>query len=181
MNLSLLPYTPERDVYQLLQIEPSADTREIVEACRRLSRTFHPDFNRSPRATQEMQVVNAVRHLLTDPASRAAYDGSRRRFLDLRAATPSAAQPWPRGSGQGAAPLRAAAARRRPRTVLDEIWKRLASRARAATAFLQATLAELAPSRPTSCLVCEAPVEPGYRFCAGCGASLGPPRRLRGR
>ena len=76
MYPSLLPYSPERDVYRLLQVDPNANNDEIAAACRRLARTFHPDRNRSSRAHEEMQVVNAVRHLLTDPRSRAAYDGA---------------------------------------------------------------------------------------------------------
>ncbi len=81
MTSSLLPYAPERDVYRLLQVEPTANDQEIAVACRRLALAFHPDYNRSPRAHEEMQIVNAVRSLLSDPRSRAAYDGARRRFL----------------------------------------------------------------------------------------------------
>ena len=81
MTSSLLPYAPERDVYRLLQVEPNASDQQIAVACRRLALAFHPDYNRSPRAHEEMQIVNAVRSLLSDPHSRAAYDGARRRFL----------------------------------------------------------------------------------------------------
>jgi curved DNA-binding protein CbpA len=74
MDLRLLPYQPERDVYRLLGLPPSAGRAEILSACRRLARAFHPDRNASARATQEMQVVNAVRSVLIDPRSRAEYD-----------------------------------------------------------------------------------------------------------
>ena len=50
MDLRLLPYLPERYVYRLLGVPPSADRAAIVAACRRLSRTFHPDRSASPRA-----------------------------------------------------------------------------------------------------------------------------------
>ena len=39
---SLLPYAPERDVYRLLQVEPTANDREIAAACRRLALAFTP-------------------------------------------------------------------------------------------------------------------------------------------
>ncbi|MEO6579378.1 MAG: hypothetical protein ABIO99_10845 [Candidatus Limnocylindria bacterium] len=42
MTPRLLPYTPERDVYRLLDVPSSASLDEISAACRRLARTFHP-------------------------------------------------------------------------------------------------------------------------------------------
>ena len=74
MDLRLLPYTPDRDVYRLLGIPATASSDEISAACRRLARTFHPDRNRSQRATQEMQVVNAVRRTMTDPELRGRWE-----------------------------------------------------------------------------------------------------------
>ena len=64
MHPSLFPYHPERDVYRLLQVDSTATSEEISAACRRLARTFHPDRNRSPRAHEEMGVINAVREML---------------------------------------------------------------------------------------------------------------------
>ena len=61
MTQRFLPYTPDRDIYRLLQVDPRAGPDEVMEAWRRLARTFHPDRNGSRRATEEMQVVNAVR------------------------------------------------------------------------------------------------------------------------
>src|SRR5437764_7633727 len=83
MTQRFLPYTPDRDIYRLLQVDPRAEPDEIMDAWRRLARTFHPDRNGSQRATEEMQVVNAVRDLLSDPAARAAYDRERRRWMAL--------------------------------------------------------------------------------------------------
>jgi curved DNA-binding protein CbpA len=76
-----LPYSPDRDVYRLLEVDPRAGTDEILDAWRRLARTFHPDRNGSGRANEEMQIVNAVRDLLTNPGSRAAYDRERQRWM----------------------------------------------------------------------------------------------------
>lgn len=80
MHQSLLPYTPDRDVYRLLGVPPNASNEEIGVACRRLARAFHPDRNRSARATAEMQVVNTVRAVMSDPERRAEYDRERYRF-----------------------------------------------------------------------------------------------------
>jgi len=85
-----LPYSPDRDVYRLLQVDPRAGTEEILDAWRRLARTFHPDRNGSGRANEEMQVVNAVRDLLTDPTSRAAYDRERQRWMSTADGQPAA-------------------------------------------------------------------------------------------
>ena len=74
MHQPLLPYSPERDVYRLLGVPSNASTDEITVACRRLARAFHPDRNGSNRANAEMQVVNAVRRVLSDPELRAVYD-----------------------------------------------------------------------------------------------------------
>ena len=71
MDLRLLPYRPDRDVYRLLGVPPSAGRAEVVAACRQLARAFHPDRNASARANEEMQVVNAVRALLVNPRARA--------------------------------------------------------------------------------------------------------------
>src|SRR3990170_3013555 len=92
MTLRLLPYTPERDAYRLLGVSPSATIDEIGVACRRLARTFHPDHNVSPRANQEMQVVNAVRRVMSDPEWRAIYDRERRRFHAARFAGAAASR-----------------------------------------------------------------------------------------
>lgn len=81
MTQRFLPYSPDRDVYQLLQVDPRAGSDEIMEAWRRLARTFHPDRNGSHRANEEMQIVIAVRDLMSDPAARAEYDRERRRWM----------------------------------------------------------------------------------------------------
>jgi len=161
MNLRLLPYTPERDVYQLLGVAPTASHEEVNAACRRLARTFHPDRNGSARANQEMQVVNAVRSVLTDPASRAVYDRERYRFLALRerrvavvVSTP--AQPATRMEVPRAASMPS------PRA-------RYTRYARAALLGLRALASGLAPAR---CRTCRIVIERDDAYCAACGTPL---------
>ena len=154
MDLRLLPYQPDRDVYRLLGVPPSAGRAEIVAACRRLARAFHPDRNDSERATEEMQVVNAVRSVLIDPRSRAEYDHARLTYLRQHAVL----RPEP------AAPQRAP----RP-TPLPEGAKELRRTARAAMSALLAGVRALPPGR---CDDCNTWVQPDYRFCPACGARL---------
>lgn len=148
----LLPYTPERDAYRLLGVSSSATAAEIAAACRRLSLAFHPDRNRSPRATEEMQVVNVVRNLLTDPGARAEYDGARRRW-HTAASAPSDPMlfSWPTGPS---GPARLSPARRYGRAA----W--LATRT---------MLASLAPPR---CRRCRAVIGRVDGYCAACGTPL---------
>ncbi|MGH2428323.1 MAG: J domain-containing protein [Candidatus Limnocylindria bacterium] len=152
MTLRLLPYRPERDAYRLLGLPPQASADEIAAACRRLSRTFHPDRNRSGRATEEMQVVNAVRRVMTDPASRAEYDVARWRW---HAAVARPREPmlhaWP--------PIESA--RRSPN--VPERY------ARATWAGLRATLMALAPRR---CRICRVVIGAEDSYCAACGTRL---------
>jgi len=154
MDLRLLPYEPDRDVYRLLGVPPSAGRAEIVSACRRLARAFHPDRNISSRATEEMQVVNAVRSLLVDPRSRAEYDYSRLTFL---------AQSAPVVPAQTEAPHRL----RRLMLPLGGIG--LGRTARATMAAMVVAMRSLPRSR---CDDCDEWVSPDYRFCPACGARL---------
>lgn len=151
MTPRLLPYSPERDVYRLLGIPPSASSDEIHAACRRLARTFHPDRNASGRATQEMQVVNAVRRVLTDPDERARYDRERRRFHDELMRPPMAQlQSWP--------PIDLGRPRRTRRRYL-----------RAALLGVRAALTGMVPVR---CQGCRAVITTGDTYCAACGTPL---------
>ena len=154
MDARIFPYSPERDVYRLLQVDPTAPPPEILAACRRLARAFHPDRNLSPRANEEMQVVNAVRDLLTDPVARSAYDRERWRWWHA-AATPRAVDPrWP-GSSPVAGP-------RRRRSKFERY-------AYATWAGLCAAMDELSPPR---CGRCRTVIAPEDNYCLACGGRL---------
>lgn len=152
MNPSLLPYTPERDVYRLLGVPSTASTEEIHAACRRLARTFHPDRNASHRATQEMQVVNVVRRAMTDPNERAQYDWERHRFHTDIGRPP--VHPWQSPAAIDLEPPRVSPARR----------------------YLQATLvgvrATLAGLLPPRCRGCRGVTDGIDAYCTGCGTPL---------
>ena len=157
--MELLPYSPERDVYRLLRIDPRAGHEEIVAACRRLARTFHPDHNGSERANDEMRVVNAVRGLLSDPSARAEYDIARLRFLtmDARRRSPQARR----------APVLPPQLDGRRATL--GMGALLLLNARAAWRGVRAAVAVLGPVR---CSRCRSAVGRDDVFCALCGQRL---------
>jgi curved DNA-binding protein CbpA len=152
MYPSFLPYRPERDVYQLLGIPATASTDEVTAACRRLARTFHPDRNGSTRATEEMQVVNAVRRVLTDPQSRAVYDRERHRFHAERVRRPE-------DLAARLEAIRIEPARPSP----------LGRYVRAAIIGIRTVAGGLAPGR---CRTCRIVIDREDAYCAACGTPL---------
>lgn len=152
MTPRLLPYSPERDVYRLLEVSSTASTDDITAACRRLARTFHPDLNESGRATEEMQVVNVVRRVMTDPEWRATYDRERHRFhAALSRPTQGMLLSWPA--------IETRPARRPP----------ISRYLRAVVVGLRAALLALAPSR---CRGCRAVLTGDDAYCVACGTPL---------
>jgi curved DNA-binding protein CbpA len=182
MQPQLFPYSPERDVYRLLQVQPSADQAEITAAVRRLARAFHPDRNRSPFATQEMQVVNAVRNLLVDPQARAVYDRARHRFFVDGAAR--SGRRVTRLVSRPAEP-RATSAHRAAPGVPAVVDHGRATSVRAVVALtgdaLLAALRALIDAFRPRCGICLALADFDHRYCAACGAPLGRPRPLTSR
>jgi len=154
MHPNLLPYTPDRDVYRLLGVPSNASTEEITAACRRLARTFHPDRNDSMRANAEMQVVNAVRRVMSDPNTRALYDRERYRFHARVSRGPAPIQ--------RVAPVAVEAP-------VDSAWP--------ATRYLRAVLIGVrAAARtlvPPRCRGCRTVIVSGEdAYCAACGTPL---------
>jgi curved DNA-binding protein CbpA len=169
MTQRFLPYSPERDVYQLLQVDPRAEPDEIMEAWRRLARTFHPDRNGSQRANEEMQVVNAVRDLLNDPAARAQYDRERRRWMT---GPPSAdrSDRWRTLAGIREAGPEPAKSERTP-SVQDS---RAGRTAIAVGVGLRAFALALLPAR---CAECRGAIGRSDTYCWICGFPTTTPRR----
>jgi curved DNA-binding protein CbpA len=157
MDARLFPYSPDRDVYRLLGISPRADHSEIVAACRRLARALHPDRNRSPRATEEMQVVNAVRSLLTDRLARAEYDAARMRFARQHLSRSSVPPPTPAVATPPAA------------SIAEAQMPRLQHTAWAVLSALVAWFSTLLAGR---CRQCQAVLDSGCRYCGECGAPV---------
>jgi curved DNA-binding protein CbpA len=170
MHQPLLPYTPERDVYRLLGVSSSASSDEILAACRRLARTFHPDRNTSVRANQEMQVVNAVRRAMTDPGTRAAYDRERARFHATRARFAAAVTQAPPSAGRREGPPAPIAGPVPSTTPAPPPPMPAVGRyVRAAGMGLRALLAALSPAR---CRTCRIVIDERDSYCAACGTKL---------
>lgn len=69
-----------KNYYQILQVDPSAEQEVIEAAFKRLASKYHPDKNRSPDATSNMQKLNEAYETLRDVNKRKQYDnGSRAR------------------------------------------------------------------------------------------------------
>lgn len=65
----------ESDYYELLQVDRSADEREIKSAYRRLAMEYHPDRNGGcAEAEQKFKAISEAYDCLKDPQKRAAYD-----------------------------------------------------------------------------------------------------------
>jgi hypothetical protein len=111
------PDQENANYYELLQIKPYANTGTIRGAYRQVARQAHPDVNRAPDATQQMQVFNEAYAVLRDPSRRAAYDRARfaRALQEAEAGLPSmpptGSRPdgnWRRVARRALEPVRAA-------------------------------------------------------------------------
>ena len=71
----------DRDLYQILQIDPAAEQEVVQAAFKRLALKYHPDKNPSPDAHRRMQELNEAYAVIGDPFQRAAYDQQRQEKL----------------------------------------------------------------------------------------------------
>ncbi len=69
--------TTERDLYERLNVDPSASPQAVRSAYRLLAARLHPDRNSSDAAHRAMVQINRAYAVLRDPESRAAYDKER--------------------------------------------------------------------------------------------------------
>ena len=67
----------DRDLYQILQVDPAAEQEVVQAAFKRLAFKYHPDKNPSEDAHRRMQELNEAYAVIGDPAKRAAYDTQR--------------------------------------------------------------------------------------------------------
>jgi curved DNA-binding protein CbpA len=77
---------PDRDLYQVLGVEPTASATEITTAYRRLVRSLHPD-SRPDQGVSDgapLAEVLAAYDTLRDPNRRATYDARRRHHPSYR-------------------------------------------------------------------------------------------------
>jgi molecular chaperone DnaJ len=66
--------TAERDFYEVLGVDRTADDAEIKRAFRKLAQQWHPDVNTEPEAQERFKEINEAYQVLSDPQRRQSYD-----------------------------------------------------------------------------------------------------------
>ena len=84
----------EENLYDLLQVESTADSRAIRAAYRRLMLLHHPDRNPRPDAQEMAQRLNHAYEILRNADRRAAYDNELFGWVEELAP-----EPGPKGTG----------------------------------------------------------------------------------
>src|SRR3989344_8650517 len=82
------------DLYQRLDVEPSANPDEIKQAYRRMAFEWHPDRNpNDPSLHEEFIAVSQAYEAISDSSKRAEYDIKRSRTQHKPVTAPPKAQP----------------------------------------------------------------------------------------
>lgn len=71
----------DKDLYAVLGLNSTATPDDIKKAFRLKASEFHPDKNASELAPVKFREVREAYEVLSDPATRTAYDENRRRNL----------------------------------------------------------------------------------------------------
>jgi curved DNA-binding protein CbpA len=66
-----------KDYYRTLGVHPTAGSKTIRAAYRRLSKIYHPDVCSEPHSTRHMQEINEAYTVLSSPLRRLHYDYAR--------------------------------------------------------------------------------------------------------
>lgn len=69
--------TSETDLYEILGISVDAPESALRKAFRRQSLKWHPDKNSSPEAAAKFHLLTTAYDVISDPATKAAYDNAR--------------------------------------------------------------------------------------------------------
>lgn len=77
--MSTTPRSDAVDLYELLEISPSARPEVVHAAYKALARACHPDVSHANDAPVRMRELNRAYQVLSDPARRATYDLERTR------------------------------------------------------------------------------------------------------
>jgi curved DNA-binding protein CbpA len=77
------------DYYKILEIEETADIKDIKKAYRELSMLWHPDRNKDPEAVSKIQLINEAYETLENEEKRKIYDDTRRMNKFQNMNTPS--------------------------------------------------------------------------------------------
>lgn len=104
----MMAIDPDADLYELLQVSPTADPDVIAAAWRRLAARYHPD---GPEPDEDrFKLLERAYSILSDPAARASYDLDRRLSAETArgadsattTAAPAPAVPVPYATAPGA-------------------------------------------------------------------------------
>ena len=67
-----------KDYYQILGVEPDADSKTIKAAYRKLARKYHPDVSDQPGAEDKFKEASEAYEVLGNEMRRTEYDEVRR-------------------------------------------------------------------------------------------------------